>query len=208
MTPQETSVTRSRLSARSLSLILASSSPRRRELLSQAGYDFQVIPPDPDAEGNAELRSRETPAELVIRLAHAKGSDVARRTAEGIVVACDTVAECDGQILGKPTGRDDARRMLEQLRGREHRVWSGLCVWPRPGDVFDVEAAQTVLRMISLTDREIDEYLATGLWQGKAGGFGLQDRLGWIEIVAGSPSNVVGLPLELLAEMLAGIGQR
>jgi septum formation protein len=98
--------------------------------------------------------------------------------------------------------------MLEQLRGREHRVWSGLCVWPRPGDVFDVEAAQTVLRMISLTDREIDEYLATGLWQGKAGGFGLQDRLGWIEIVAGSPSNVVGLPLELLAEMLAGIGQR
>lgn len=181
-------------------LILASGSPRRRSLLTEAGYAFEVIEPDPGAE-SGEVPG-ETPAELVARLARQKGANVAQRIRKGLVVACDTVAECDGQVLGKPRDRAHARQMLETLRGREHRVWSGLVLWPVPGEPA-IRVAETVLRMALLSDEAIQEYLDSGLWQGKAGGFGLQDRLGWIATVEGSESNVVGLPMELLAEMLA-----
>jgi septum formation protein len=181
-------------------LVLASSSPRRQELLREAGYAFEVIPPDPQAE--CGVCSGESPPELVARLAWQKAADVAARITQGVVLGCDTVAECQGQILGKPDDEAHARRMLELLRGREHRVYSGLCVWPVPGRP-EVRVAATVLRMAALGDPQIDEYLDSGLWEGKAGAFGYQDRLGWLDVVSGSESNVVGLPLELLTEMLA-----
>jgi septum formation protein len=181
-------------------LILASRSPRRHELLLEAGYEVDVQPADDSAE-DGHLPG-ESPAELVARLAYQKAADVARRVAHGLIVGCDTVAECDGQILGKPADRDDARRMLQSLSGREHRVLSGLCVWPQPtGDPL-VRVAVTTLRMDVLSAAQLDEYLASGQWEGKAGAFGYQDRLGWIHVLTGSVSNVVGLPLELLAEML------
>jgi septum formation protein len=93
--------------------------------------------------------------------------------------------------------------MLRQLRGRVHRVLTGVCVWPldRPEPLLDV--AVTQLRMEELADDAIDEYLATGHWEGKAGAFGYQDGLGWVRVESGSESNVVGLPMELLAQMLA-----
>jgi septum formation protein len=181
-------------------LILASRSPRRRELLREAGYEFDVIPPSDAAEGDA--RPGESPLELVERLARDKAADVARGIDAGLILGCDTVAECGGQILGKPADRDDARRMLELLRGQEHRVYSGVCLWPRPDDRVVCEVATTTLRMDDISDEQLSEYLAGGQWEGKAGAFGYQDRLGWIHIVQGSESNVVGLPLELLAEML------
>jgi len=180
-------------------LILASGSPRRRSLLEEHGYMFEVIEPHPEAE-SGEVPG-ETPAELVVRMARQKGADVAGKIDRGLVLACDTVAECDGQVLGKPADREHARQMLEMLRGREHRVWSGLCLWPVPGEPRTA-LAESVLKMRILSDEEIQEYLDSGLWVGKAGGFGLQDRLGWIAMVAGSESNVVGLPMELLAGML------
>src|SRR5690349_15759193 len=111
-------------------LILASGSPRRRELLEEAGYNFDVVVPLPTAE--CGVCSRESPAELVARLAYEKTADVARRIGNGLVIGCDTVAECEGQILGKPPDIALARRMLELLRGREHRVLSGLCIWDYP----------------------------------------------------------------------------
>src|SRR5512138_3185504 len=111
-------------------LILASRSPRRRELLAQAGYDFETIPPRDEAE--CGVCSGENPAQLVARLAYQKAADVAARVDAGIVLGCDTVVECAGQILGKPLDEDDARRILMLLRGREHRVLSGLCLWQRP----------------------------------------------------------------------------
>ena len=117
--------------------------------------------------------------------------------------ACDTVAECDGQILGKPANEEHARQMLQMLSGREHRVLSGLCLWNVPGGNPRVRVAVTRLRMDRLSAVEIDDYLASGLWEGKAGAFGYQDRLGWVHVVEGSETNVVGLPMELLAEMLA-----
>jgi len=182
-------------------LVLASRSPRRRELLARAGYPFEVHPPSEMAE--AEWPGGETPAQLVARLARQKAADVARRIERGLILGCDTVAECDGRILGKPANEPDARRMLETLRGREHRVLSGLCLWEQPAGRADVRIDVTTLRMDRLSDDQIDEYLGAGAWKGKAGAFGYQDRLGWVHVIEGSESNVVGLPLELLAQMIA-----
>jgi predicted house-cleaning NTP pyrophosphatase (Maf/HAM1 superfamily) len=341
-------------------IILASGSPRRRELLEEAGYNFTVVPPAEDVE--CGVCSESGPAGLVAELAYRKASAVRsqllsnpqsgiRNPKSSIILAADTVAECDGFILGKPRDELDARAMLSQLSGRDHRVLSGVCVWPvflplppgegrgegalpsikpplpadllrfardlrksqtdaelliwsllrdcrfggykfrrqhpiepymldfychdrglaieldggqynteqgRAGDnrrtaflsargmrvlrfrnhevLQDTEAvlkaiwnalhdeqgtltpnpspkgsgepepmirvAVTKLRMDRLTSAQLDEYLASGQWEGKAGSFGYQDRLGWVHIVEGSESNVVGLPMELLAEML------
>jgi septum formation protein len=181
-------------------LILASRSPRRRQLLEEAGYEFEVIPPSEAVESGAP--SGESPAEMVARLASSKAAEVAGRIARGLVLGCDTVAECAGQILGKPANAAHARQMLDALRGREHRVLTGICLREVPGGEPRVRVAVTTLRMDPLSRRQIDEYLAGGQWQGKAGAFGYQDRLGWVHVVEGSESNVVGLPMELLAEML------
>lgn len=184
-------------------LILASSSPRRQQLLAEAGYPYTVVVPHESAE--CGICSRETPPEMVARLAYQKGADVAHRTERGLVVACDTVAECCGQILGKPKNQQHAREMLQLLSGREHRVYSGLCLWPRPGQVHHVQVEVTRLVMDPLLPADLEAYLATEAWEGKAGAFGYQDGLDWVHIVEGSESNVVGLPLELLARMLADI---
>jgi len=184
-------------------LILASRSPRRRELLEEAGYRFEVCPPSEQAE--CGLCSGETPAELVARLAYQKAADVARQVREGVILACDTVVECNGRILGKALDEYHARHILQILSGQEHRVFSGLCLWKIPHGQPRIRVAITTLRMDRLSRAQLDEYLAGGQWEGKAGAFGYQDRLGWVHIAEGSESNVVGLPLELLAEMLREI---
>jgi septum formation protein len=182
-------------------LILASSSPRRRQLLTESGYRFEVVPPSDGAE--CGICSSETPPEMVARLAWQKAEDVAKRRPAGLVVGCDTVAECVGQILGKPKSRDHAREMLRLLSGREHRVYSGLCLWQRPSDKTSVQVDVTHLVMDRLSDEQLEAYLDTEQWEGKAGAFGYQDGLDWVHVVEGSESNVVGLPLELLGRMLA-----
>jgi septum formation protein len=212
-------------------LILASNSPRRRELLAEAGYQFTVMPPHEDVE--CGVCSESGPAGLVAELAYRKAAAVVRQlqyteknrppgqrgSLDPIVLGADTVAECDGLILGKPTDEIHARQMLMQLSGREHRVLTGVCLWPldltlpsvesRRGDLPLVRVAVTRLRMDPLTDGQLNEYLSSGQWEGKAGAFGYQDRLGWVHVVEGSESNVVGLPMELLAEMLESLrGER
>ncbi len=184
-------------------LILASGSPQRRTLLEAAGYEFEVIVPSTRAE--CGVCSKETPPEYASRMAWQKAGDVLERAPEGIVVACDTVVECTGTILGKPVDANHARQMLELLSGRVHHVYSGLCVWLRPGGTPHLSVAATRLRMDPLSATAIDEYVASGSWEGKAGGFGYQDRVGWLHVEEGSESNVIGLPLELLAELLAKI---
>jgi septum formation protein len=189
-----------------LRLILASSSPQRQMLLEQAGYNFRIFAPTPLAE--CGVCSQETPPELVARLAYQKAADVVTQLSVAgpldheIVVACDTVAECVGQILGKPTGAEHARQMLNLLSGRVHHVYSGLCIWRLPNGEPHVTVVATRLRMDSLTAGQIDEYVESGQWEGKAGGFGYQDRIDWLHIEDGSESNVIGLPLEQLSEML------
>jgi septum formation protein len=184
-------------------LILASRSPRRRELLAEAGYSFEVCAPSDAAEGG--LCSSEEPAQLVARRARQTAADVARQLGAGLILGCDTVVECGGQLVGKPADEAHARRMLETLSGREHRVLSGLCLWRKPGGLPLVRVATTRLRMDELSDGQIADYLASAAWEGKAGAFGYQDRLGWVHVLEGSESNVVGLPMELLAEMIAEV---
>lgn len=185
-------------------MILASQSPRRQKLLKDAGYDFTVQPPSPTAE--CGICSRETPPELVARLGYQKAEDVAKKISQGIVIGCDTVAECTGSILGKPHNRQHAREMLSLMRGREHRVYSGLCVWPRPLGEPIVDVAVSHLRMHAISDKQLEDYLDSKQWEGKAGAFGYQDGLDWITLLEGSESNVVGLPMENLAHILARLG--
>jgi len=202
-------------------LILASGSPQRRKLLAAAGYRFETIKPAEAAESGC--CSTGGPAVLVADLALRKAVDVVRQLAESqgevatdasagsvILVACDTVAECDGEILGKPADVDHARKMLHRLRGRKHRVYTGVCVWHHsPENALgrpDVQVDITELEMEELTDDQIEEYLMSDLWEGKAGAFGFQDRTGWLRILQGSESNVIGLPMDRLAKMLAPLG--
>ncbi len=184
-----------------LPLVLASRSPRRRELLVQAGYEFQVMPADESAE--CGVCSGESPPEMVARLAWRKAEFVARKVPRGLVIGCDTVAECHGQILGKPRDRQHAADMLRTLRGREHRVYSGLCLWRRPEDRATGRVEVSTLVMDPITDLELEAYLDTDLWEGKAGAFGFQDGLEWVHLITGSASNVVGLPMEAFEDMLA-----
>ena len=181
-------------------LILGSQAPRRRHMMEEAGYDFTVVTPSDTAE--CGMCSRETPPELVARLAWQKAQDVAKRTESGIVIGCDTVAECMGQILGKPKSREHAEEMLRLMSGRKHQVFSGLCLWRRPDDDVHVEVEVTSLFMNQITEAELEQHLDSDAWEGKAGAFGYQDGLDWVHIESGSESNVVGLPMELLAKML------
>lgn len=193
-------------------LILGSGSPQRKRLMEEAGYRFNVIRPDDSAE--CGICSSCGPATLVVDLALRKAADVARQLAElpsaeqsaSLIIACDTVAECGGTILGKPKDEDHAQEMLQLLSGTVHRVYSGLCLWPvamaSPLRPIETEVATTELKMDAIDDGEIEEYLETGLWRGKAGAFGLQDRTNWLHIVEGTESNVIGLPMELLQKML------
>jgi septum formation protein len=182
-------------------IILASRSPRRRQLLAEAGLDFRVVPPRSADE--CGMCSRESPAEMVARRAFEKAADVARQLQTGLVLGCDTVAEVDGQVLGKPDNEALARRMLDMLRGREHRVLSGICLWDVPHGEPRVCIDVTRLRMDRISDEQLDRYVQSYEWEGKAGGFGYQDGLDWVHILEGSTSNVVGLPMELLGRMLA-----
>ena len=118
---------------------------------------------------NAASLAGESPAELVARLAYQKAADVAGSVREGLVLGCDTVAECEGRILGKPADREDARQMLRTLSGRLHRVLTGLCLWKVPQGRPLVRVATSTLRMDPLSQRQLEEYLAGGQWQGKAG---------------------------------------
>lgn len=181
-------------------LVLASRSPRRAQLLKEAGYVFKIVPAS-DAAEDAK-RPAESPLDYVRRLALQKAEDVASKIESGRVIACDTIVVCRGEILEKPLDIDDARRMHLMLRGERHEVISGLCAIDVPGGRAAVDHAVTVLEMSARSDEEIENYLTTRAWEGKAGGFGYQDGLDWVKVVEGSESNVVGLPMELLAEML------
>lgn len=185
-------------------IVLASSSPRRLELARGAGWLVQVVPPPESVESCRPRAARETLEAYVRRLAQAKAEAVGGVVHSGTIVACDTLSEVDGEALGKPVDRDDARRMLTALSGRRHRVVSGVCVWRRPHMPPRVATAESLLEMGPLGPAVLEWYLDSGLWEGKAGACGFQDARLPLHLVSGSPSNVVGLPLELLETMLRG----
>ena len=149
-------------------LILASRSPRRRELLAEAGYCFEVRPASDAAESG--IRGGESPADFVARLAYQKAADMAGQASRRIGFSVATRWRSDdGQVLGKPADADQARSMLRALSGRLHRVLTGLCLWKLPANAPHIAVATTTLQMDPLSHNQIEDYLASGQWEGKAG---------------------------------------
>ena len=185
-----------------MELILASSSPRRFELLSEAGFILRVIEPD-EVEGEGKLRGVSA-IEEARRLASAKAQSVARKLrTKAIVLGADTVVSLDEQVIGKARDREHARQILSMLSGTTHKVITGLAlVEASAGGRCMVEHDVTLLSMAELSAEQIEEYLESGAWQGKAGAYGIQEDDAFILKIEGSFSNVVGLPLELLERML------
>lgn len=181
-------------------LILASASPRRRDLLLQAGFQFEVQAADADETA----LPNEDGVALAVRLARAKAMQVAGTAGhESVVLGADTVVIApDGELLGKPLDTTDAARMLRLLGGSTHQVVTGVCVsgFRR----LQTAASLTYVHLHSLSEPEIAAYVAGGEPTGKAGAYAIQGRAArWVAWIHGDYSNVVGLPLALVAEMLA-----
>ena len=189
-------------------LVLASGSPRRRELVALLGLPFEVVP----AEVDESSLPGELPIDLVLRLAidkveAAAGSPVVDRgaNAEVVVLAADTIVDVAGEILGKPADAGDARRMLRALSARTHLVHTAVAVGRDARTVHEV--VTTSVTMTSMTDAAIEWYLATGEPMDKAGAYAVQGAGGaFVAGIEGSASNVVGLPLATVVDLLARQG--
>jgi septum formation protein len=179
-------------------LILASASPRRRELLAQAGFAFAVHAADIDESRKAH----EEPAVYVQRLAAEKASAVAAKHPEAVVLGADTTVVLDGEVMNKPHDAADAERMLRKLSNKTHQVHTGLAVVTRGSCHSHVETTDVVFRAIE--DAELTTYLASGDAMDKAGAYGIQGYAArWIPRIAGDYFNVVGLPLSAVVSLLA-----
>jgi septum formation protein len=184
-------------------LILASRSPRRYELLKQVGLDFDVIP----SRIEENFVKEESPKKHVLRLAEAKALDVGREYPDRWVIAADTIVYVDHSILGKPRDQGEAIKMLRRLSGKEHRVLTGFSVHHMKRRKEDCKVVQTSVKVKKLTSVEMKWYIKTGEPFDKAGGYAIQGMGSFmIESIRGSYSNVVGLPLCELIEMLNRLG--
>ena len=186
-----------------MAVILASQSPRRRELLGRMGIDDFLVRP---AQGEEVFEPGLSPAELVEHLSRQKAAEVAAGASpEDLVIAADTVVSIDGRVLGKPHSQEEAFSMLSTLSGREHTVYTGVTVCQ--GGVSITEHEATDVRFRPLTPEEIRSYIATGEPMDKAGAYGIQG-LGALLVsnIDGDYFNVMGLPVYRLGRMLAGFG--
>jgi len=185
-------------------VILASQSPRRRELLRAAGIAFRVVVPHVEERWITAPRGRY--ADLVRRAALAKASAVAGRE-RGLVLAADTIVVCEGEILGKPADEAEARRMLRKLSGRRHRVYTGVALVKGSRRVVGYERTEVVFR--ELSKKQIDWYVSTGEPMDKAGSYAIQGTgAALIRAVRGCYTNVIGLPLPTVLDMLAEFQRR
>lgn len=192
----------------SLPLILASASPRRRDLLTSAGLTFEVDPAGVDES----LTGGETPEEAAVLLARRKAESVAERRSEpALVIGSDTVVAVteDGidRLLGKPEDAAEARAMLSSLSGSRHRVVTGVAVVRLPDRAVESGFERTWVTMRPLTEAEIDAYVASGEWEDKAGGYAIQENAdAFVTLLEeGGFDNVVGLPVRLTLELVSGL---
>ena len=177
--------------------ILASASPRRKRLLAEAGYKFDVIPSDINesdfpAEGMCSLKHTK-------QLALAKAEDIARKYPSRLVLGADTVVDLNGQIIGKPKDADDARQITQMLFIAPHKVITAVALVKIDIGLEIVDAETTIVYPKKLTAEQIDEHIENGNWQGKAGAYGIQEAGDeFVEKIEGSFTNVIGLPMELV----------
>jgi septum formation protein len=184
-------------------LILASASPARRELLARTGIPFEVMP--------AEIEEPESgfrdPRTFVQTVSWLKAAAVAPRIDDGLVLAADTIAWINDHTILKPVDEADARRILREMAGREHDLWTGVVLWRRPDDVQIAWQEQTRVAVAPLSDAQLDVYLATRSWRGHSGAYAIQEKDDpYVRVVRGSITNVIGLPLESVLEYLRFAG--
>lgn len=179
-------------------LILASGSPRRRELLSGMGYSFEIIVPDVDENVSGHAR------DVVAILSRRKAEAIAKNEDHGIVIASDTLVSLDGHALGKPEDEADAHRMLSTLSGRTHEVFTGVTIIDAATGKSETRSVRTGVRFRKISDEEIWAYILTGEPMDKAGAYGIQGGAGkFVDGYEGSYENVIGFPVDDIREMLS-----
>ncbi len=186
-------------------IVLASASPRRRDLLRARGIPFEVVAAAVDEDVSA-ARPGASPAELAVGLALRKALHAARRLCGALfVLGADTVVVAPGgQLLGKPRDAEEAAAMVRLIAGREHRVVTGIAWLALESGRARAAAVESAVRVWALGERDIEEYVASGLWEGKAGAYGAQDGA-IVASVAGSWENVVGLPVDEALALLSDL---
>ena len=182
-------------------LILASGSPRRRELLARMGYTFEICAPDVDEHVSGHAK------DSVFTLAQRKVHAAAEHCGRGVIIASDTLVSLDGAPLGKLAGADEARAMLRSLSGREHEVFTGVCVVDAETGSSETRSVRTGVTFRAQKDEEIDAYIATGEPMDKAGAYAIQDGAGaFVSALDGELENVIGFPVVEVREMLSHFG--
>jgi len=186
-----------------VSIILASESTRRVDILRSLGISFSIIPPDIDEE----RRRDESPREFVLRMSEEKARKVGDHFPDKWVIGADTVVVLRGKVLGKPKDEGDAFDTLKGLRGKWHKVITGYCVLNTSKDVMSCDAVETKVLVRNMTDEEIVRYIKTSEPMGKAGSYAVHGKGGYmVKEIKGSYSNVVGLPICEVAEVLLSLG--
>ncbi len=184
-------------------LVLASKSERRMQLLSEMGFEFEVVPADVDETPPDGLDAHQVSRALAGRKARA----VAKRFDDAIVIGADTICAIDDEIIGKPVDDADAVSILRRLSGRSQSVITGLCIIDTAHGREQIDSDETVIRMLPMSDRQIEEYIASGRAYGRAGAYGYEGEDDpYVDEFEGSGSNILGLPVELLRRMLARWG--
>jgi septum formation protein len=185
------------------SIVLASESTRRVDILRTLGISFSIIPPDIDETKLQE----ETPQEFVNRIAFEKASKVGKHFPDKWVIAADTIVVLKGKVLGKPKNERDAFNMLKTLRGKWHKVITGYCVLNLLKNIVYRDIVETKVFVRHMTDDEINRYIKTSEPMGKAGSYAVQGKGGYmVKEIKGSYTNVVGLPICEIAEALLSLG--
>jgi septum formation protein len=184
-----------------LPIILASASPRRKQLLSDAGYQIKVVPPTIDESAFASERIE--PCEYAERLALAKAKNVAGDFPESLVIGADTLVDFKGEIIGKPANAEEAEQITRKLFGAVHKVITGLAIVKISDSIEFVSSDITVVYPRKMSDEQISSHIKGGTWQGKAGAYAIQETGDeFVEKIQGSLTNVMGMPMELLQKML------
>ena len=184
----------------SVSIILASASPRRRQLLAEAGYDFTVVWPDVDK--SAFVDESISARECAERLALAKARNVAGRYPQSLVIGADTVADFRGRVVGKAADAKEAEEITRMLFSGPHKVITAVAIVRMDDGTEIVESDVTTVYPKKLTDEQIAEHIKGGSWRGKAGAYAIQEEDEFVERIEGSLTNVMGLPMELVRGLL------
>ena len=185
-------------------IILASASPRRKQLLSKAGYQFSVVPPEIDesAYSTEQIDSEQYARQLAL----AKAKSIAEKHPENLVISADTIVDFQGEIIGKPADAKEARQIIQKLFSAPHRVITGLAICKLSDSTEMVACDITTVFPRRITEEQINEYIKSGLWKGKAGAYDIKENGDeFIEKIEGSLTNVMGLPMELLERLLGKI---